>query len=184
VNWSSLNQIAERVPQCSKPAGDLVSTTVYMEGPTVQAAQCSNIKTCNKPLYTIDARGYRTNFTYCAPSNSDCTIDTGQVRRITSGLSDGGNCTLGTVCPEATYGYSPFTGSDGATFYLLTSKIERINATQSTTTTYAYDTSNKFVLREVVADAGGLNLRTCFKFDASGNLLSKTAPKAGLTTCS
>jgi hypothetical protein len=59
----------------------------------------------------------------------------------------------------------------------------QIDATHSTTTTYGYDAGNKFVLKEVVADAGGLNLRTCLKFDSGGNLISKTEPDAGLASC-
>jgi len=183
VNWSVLSSLGEQTPQCSASAGDLVTTTVYMEGPTVRADQCSNPKTCNKPQYVIDPKGNRTNYTFCAPSNSDCTIDTGQVRRITTGLNSSGACAIGSACPLTIFGYSPFTGSDGATFYLLTSKVIQIDATHTTTTTYGYDSSNKFVLKEAVADSGGLNLRTCFKFDAGGNLISKTEPNAGLSSC-
>jgi YD repeat-containing protein len=182
VNWSAF-PLGQRTPQCSTSAGDLLTTTVYMEGPTVRADQCANSKTCNKPQYVIDPKGNRTNYTYCAPSNPDCTIDTGQVRRITTGLNSSGACAIGSTCPVTIYGYSPFTGSDGATFYLLTSKTEQIDATHSTVTTYGYNSSNKFVLREVVADAGGLNLRTCFTFDSGGNLISKTEPNAGLASC-
>jgi YD repeat-containing protein len=174
VTWSSLNPVTEQAPQCNAGLGDLVTTTVYMEGPTVWT--CVTAKTCNKPSYVIDPKGNRTTYTWSTTH--------GQLLTETSGLNSGGSCTLsGGVCPVATYGYTSYVGSDGATFYLLTSKQEQIASGNTRTTSWAYNSANKYTLKEQIVDSGGLNLRTCFAFDAAGNLISKTEPKAGLVSC-
>lgn len=169
VSWATLTALTEQVPQCNVAAGDLRTTTTYMEGPTVQANLCGNPKTCNSPLSKIDAKGNQTDFTWSSVH--------GQILTETRPADGNG------VRPVTTYGYTAYTGTDGATFYLLTSKQEKIDASNSTTTAYEYDASNHWVLKSLVTDSGGLALRTCFKFDAIGNLISKTEPRAGLASC-
>jgi hypothetical protein len=116
----------------------------------------------------IDPKGNRTDFEW--------SPDHGQILKETRPADENG------VRPETTYSYTAFTGFDGAIFHLLTAKTEKISATTTTTTTFEYDSANRFVLKSSVADSGGLALRTCFKFDATGNLISKTDPKAGPCT--
>ena len=176
VTWSALTALTEKTPQCSTAAGDLVATTAYTEGPTIRADQCVNMKTCNKPSYVVDAKGNRTNYAWDATH--------GGLLTETSGLNSAGVCALaGGVCPVTTYGYTAFTGTDGASFYLLTSKQELIASGVTTTTSYEYDASNHWALKSSVVDNGGLSLRSCYKFDAIGNLISITTPRAGLTSC-
>lgn len=171
VTWSSLTPLTEQTAQCNSGAGDLVTTTGYMEGPSIRTDQCTNHKTCNRPSYVIDPKGNRTDYTWSATH--------GQMLTETKPADANG------IRPLTTYGYTAFTGVDGATFYLLTSKQEAIDATSTSTTTWAYNgAAAKFTLREQVVDSGGLSLRTCFKFDAAGNLISKTEPQAGLASCS
>jgi YD repeat-containing protein len=146
---------------------DIVINTTYVENSSTYI--CINLKTCNKASFEIDPKGNRTDYTWNATH--------GQVETITGPADSAG------VRPLTTFGYSAFTGVDSATFYLLTSKVEKISASQSTTTTYEYDTTNKFVLKSSVVNSAGLALRSCYKFDPSGNLLSKTDPKAGLGVC-
>lgn len=172
VTWASMGALNEKTPRCNTsrtPVADLAMTTTYVEAANLRADQCVNMKTCNKPLFTIDPKGNRTDYTW-SPTH-------GQLLTETKPTDPAG------LRPLTTYDYTPFPGVDGATFYLLTSKIEKIDATNTTTTTYEYNTANKFVLKSQVVDSGGLALRTCFKFDATGNLISKTEPKAGLTSC-
>jgi hypothetical protein len=134
------------------------------------------MKTCNKPSYVVDPKGNRTNYTWDATH--------GGLLTETSGLNSAGGCALaGGVCPVTTYGYTAFAGTDGASFYLLTSKQELISSGVTTTTTYEYDASNHWALKSSVADSGGLSVRSCYKFDATGNLISITTPRAGLTSC-
>lgn len=177
VNWASLTPLTERTPQCSAGAGDLVRTTVYMEGPTVRADQCVTMKTCNKPNYEIDPKGNRITYTWSGTH--------GQMLSRVSGLNAAGTCTLANgICPTTTYGYTAFTGTDGATFYLLTSKQETIDASSTTMTTWAYrGAADRFVLREQLVYGSGATLRTCFKFDPTGNLISKTEPNAQSPAC-
>lgn len=169
VNWAGLTPLNERQPQCSAGAGDLVTATVYMEGPTVRPDQCSNAKTCNKPSYVVDARGNRTDYTWSATH--------GQLLTETMPADTNG------IRPVTTYGYTAYNGSDGAVFYLLTSRQAKMDASNTSTTTYSYDASNHWVLKSMVQAGGGTALTTCFKFDGVGNLISKTEPKAGIGTC-
>jgi len=60
------------------------------------------------------------------------------------------------------------------------------NSGDQVVTTYDYGPdsgANNLLLRGTVVDAGGLSLRTCFAYDASGNKISETEPKAGLSSC-
>lgn len=53
-------------------------------------------------------------------------------------------------------------------------------------TTYDYGPDagpNNLLLRGVVEDAGGLNLRSCYTYDWRGNKLSETGARAGLAVC-
>jgi YD repeat-containing protein len=172
VNWSSLTALNERNPQCNvarTPVADLATTTFYMEAASLRADQCVNMKTCNKPSYVVDTKGARTDYEWSGVH--------GQLTKET------GPADINGVRPVTGYGYSAYTGVDSAVFYLLTSKVETISSGMTTTTAYEYDTANKFVLKSAVVDSGGLSLRTCYKFDPAGNLISKIEPKAGLAVC-
>jgi YD repeat-containing protein len=148
---------------------DLVTTTTYTGGPTQMPYQCASAMLCNKAVATIDPRGFQTDFNWSATF--------GEMLTMTSPADSGG------TRPLVTLGYSPFTGTTGSSFYLLTSKTEKINGSQNATTTYGYATGNKFALKEVVVDSGGLNLRTCLQSDARGNLIGKTDPKGTSGSC-
>lgn len=172
VTWSLLTAHNLQWPKCNtsrSPLADLATTTTYVEAANLRADQCVNMKTCNKPSFTIDPKGNRTDYTWSGVHGQLLT-------EMMSADASG-------VRPVITYDYGTFTGVDNATFYLLTSKQETISSGVTTTTTYEYDTANKFVLKSSVVDSGGLALRTCYRFDATGNLISKSDPKAGLSVC-
>jgi hypothetical protein len=159
---------------------DIVTSTTYKEGPTVKV--CVSPILCNKPDYAIDARGMRTSYAW------DAAI--GEVTSLTTGLTSGGACQLaGGLCPMTTFGYTAYTGAtgflgeSGGTLNLPTSKIESIDGTATTKTTYVYDAASKFVIKEAVSDSTGFSLRSCYKFDAIGNLIAITEPRAGLAVC-
>ena len=162
---------SRRKPKAGFIASDLVSQSNY------PACNSDNFRICNRPTYTIDAMNRRADFLW--------SIDHGGLLTETRGLNSAGSCVVsGGVCPAITYGYSSFTGTDGVSFYLPTSKQEKIDAGNSRITTWSYrDASGRFSIREQVEDSGGLGLRTCFSFDAIGNLISKTEPRAGLSAC-
>lgn len=53
-------------------------------------------------------------------------------------------------------------------------------------TTYDYGPNsgpNNLLLRGMVEDATGAALRTCYGYDARGNRISETRPRAGLASC-
>lgn len=173
---------------------DIVTTTSYGEGPTVAA--CSNIVTCNKPLFTVDPRGYRTDF--------DWDDDTGMPLSVRKGFNSGGTAcqiTTGGGCPNVTFGYGtgltgydPFAGGNWGTIYLPQSQTEA-TATGATTSTYGYvlksfsttytpmsiKTVKKLVPTQIRIDDGGLNLTSCFDYDESGNVIADRSPRGGGT---
>ena len=126
-------------------------------------------RSCNKPTAIIDPRGNETDYQW-----SD--VHGGLLTETLPADAAGFRSTN-------TYSYTAYTGIDGATFYLLTAKTETIDATHSRTTSYEYDVSDHWERKGEVVDVGGLALRTCFKHDPIGNLISKTAPRGGLTSC-
>lgn len=175
VTWASLAN--PETPQCSSAAGDLLTQTTYVGGPTVQPDQCSSLKTCNKPSYIIDPKGNRTTMTWSSTH--------GGILTQKSGLTSSGSCGIvGSECPEMTYTYSSFSGTGGSIFYLPTSIVEKIDATRSVTTRFEYNASNKYVLKSKIVEGNGQSLRTCYEFDASGNLVSMTSPKGTGGSCS
>ncbi len=175
VAWSTLGSVSETDPQCDAGQGDLVTLTTFVGGPNLAQADCSNAKTCNKPAYVIDSRGFRTNYSWSSIH--------GQLLSEISGLDSAGNCAIGSECPEATYIYSSFSGSDGATFYLLTSKTEKLAASQQRVTAYAYDAANHYALKSATVTADGESQTTCFSFDETGNLVSLTKPLGAAGVC-
>jgi YD repeat-containing protein len=155
-----------------KQNSGLVPITVsktYVGGQTLAANSCANQSTCNRPLTSTDGRGFTTNYTWDAPS--------GMLESITGPADRSG------VRPSTTFGYTSFTGPVGGTLRLLTSKTDKVSASQNTVTNYAYDAANRFFPREILQDVGGLGLRACMKFDQAGVPVSETAPKANLANC-
>ena len=174
VNWTNVTD--KKVARCDSVQGDLVTRMFYIGGPSLQPEQCTNMLTCNKPAYEIDARGNRTDYTWSAVH--------GGILSLKSGLNSVGVCTLsGAICPETTYQYTAFTGTDGATFHLVTGVVKKIDATRSLTTSYEYDPAKKFVLKGKVENDGIQLLRTCYLYDAIGRVISETKPLGTGATC-
>jgi YD repeat-containing protein len=143
---------------CNESAGDIVTRTAYVEGPTVVA--CVNPKTCNKPLTDTDAKGAVTNYSWST---------NGDLQQILLPAVNGGR-------PQTDYGYTSYSAG-GATFRLLTSITEKRSASENLVTSFSYDAANKYVLQSGTTDPGGLNLTTTLGFDAVGNLTSVNGPR-------
>jgi hypothetical protein len=150
----------------AKPGSGLadIVTTRYFP-----ACVSTNLKICNKPSYIIDARGNRTDYTY-DPAHGGVLTETGPA-------DSSGNR------PLTTYQYVSFVGYDGVTFYRLSSKIEKIDATRNRTTTYTYDPANHWSLKQTAVSDGQTTRITCSKYGDNGRLISKTSPNAGLQVC-
>jgi YD repeat-containing protein len=156
----------------AKPAAgspDLVATTVYLGTPLTLPFQCADAKLCNKPSYEVDPMLARTDYSWSSTH--------GELLGVTMPAD------LHGAHPVSTYGYSSFTGTDGGSFYLITSKVDQIDATHTAPQTYGYDVGNKFVLKESTVTADSATLRTCYKFNAAGNLISKTDPSGTSGSC-
>ncbi|MDO7833668.1 DUF6531 domain-containing protein [Sphingobium sp. HBC34] len=165
------NRLSETITP--KPGSALTPTstvTSYVEGATLQT--CVNLKRCNRPLTSTDARARVTDYDWDAAS--------GNLLSVTLPADAVG------ARPKTTYVYSSFPGdsSGGGTFTLPTQRQERISSSVSTTTTFSYgDAANHFGLTGSTVDSGGLALRTCVTLDAIGNPISLTTPNAGLGSC-
>ncbi len=146
---------------------DIVTTTAYEEGPAV--LPCVNSVTCDKPKSDTDALNNITTYTWDATTGNLTQV----LKPAVLSANDGRM-----IQPETDASYTTYNGIS-----FLTGKTVRIDSGHWTTTTYGYDSSNHYVLQSVVVDSGGLNLRTCLKYDTLGNLIYKTDPKAGLTVC-
>lgn len=166
---------------------DGTSTSLGKEYEALYPTTCSNTKTCNSPIWTKDANGNQTDYTYHAES--------GQLATIT------GPANANNVRPQTRYGYtkkyaqykissnSVTTSTDG--IYLLSSEKFCANSAYNGTAcsgndevsiTYEYSTGNLLqVGKAVTADAK--TLRTCYSYDKYGNRIGETQPAANLTTC-
>ena len=150
-----------------RPAGgtgptDITTTYTYGEPATTTTCPLASASTCNKVLTEQDGRLNVANYNW----NLNGTLSSVQRPDDKRG-----------VRPTTTIGYGSFTGNDGATISLPTSKTELISSGVSTTTAYTRDPANKFTVTTATVDPGGLNLRTCVKFDAAGNLISLSDPR-------
>ncbi len=160
-----------QVAKPSAPAPAIISTASYPSSCTP-----STMKTCNKTSYTIDPNNYRRSYTWSSL--------TGGPESGTAGLNAAGTCALSVgVCPQTTTAYGAFTATDGATVYLQTSVTTKIDASSSTVTAFDYSSAKALANNKSVVDVGGTNLVTCFGYDDVGNQISKTLPRAGVTTC-
>jgi hypothetical protein len=178
-----------RVRRHPKPGStgvsDIVTSAVYDSQP----------KSSNKPVVAIDANQNETDFKY-DPAHG------GVVWEKDPPPTPGG------IRPEKRYSYAARTAwisngaggwvAAGAPVYVLTqmsfcksgpansTDTGCANAGDEVTTTYDYGPDsgpNNLILRGTVVDAGGLSLRTCYAYDALGNKISETRPRAGLTGC-
>src|SRR5579859_1058298 len=153
-----------RTPKPGSPLMPLRTTTTLSEG--IGVITCTNPKTCNKPTRITDAIGAVSDYTWDAGS--------GELTQILQPADIHG------VRPERDFTYTATTmGSD--TVQLLTAATKKISSSQSVTTTYAYNSANKFVLGSATIDPTGLNLTTTLGFDSIGNVLQITDPRTDTT---
>jgi YD repeat-containing protein len=147
------------------PLSPLSTQYAYVELPNV--LPCANLVVCNRLASATDPLNNTTNYSWDPV--------TGNLTKLLKPavFSPADNAQ---VQPETDFFYTQLGGA-----YLLTSKKDFISANVATTTAYGYNASNKYTLSTVTADSGGLGLRTCFKFDTAGNLVSTSDPRA--TSC-
>lgn len=155
---------------------------------------CTNRKTCNKPMWVIDPNGNQTDYTYHPES--------GQVQTVTSPTDKRG------VRAQTRYEYEQFSAlyfnangvsTVGTPIWLKTAEKSCTHSNytgslsggkfssgcadgQEVVTRYEYKSKNRLMTAQVV-EADGKQYRTCFQYDIYGNQIGKTEPKAGLAAC-
>jgi hypothetical protein len=181
------NRNIVQVVRHSKPGSgtpDVVTSATY---------NISHPTSSNKPLTVTDANSNTTTYTYDP-------VHGGVLTEIDPAVNG--------VTPQKRYSYAQRYAwvSNGAGGYVQAStavwvltqvsicKNGNPNSTNTgcatagdeVITTYDYGPDagpNNLNLRGTVADTGGLALRTCYSYDALGNKISETKPRAGLTSC-
>lgn len=139
----------------------------YVVGPAVATCPAPEA-TCNKSLTERNGRLLVTDYAW----NSDGTLQS-----VTRPADPAG------VRPQVAVTYATgLNGTDGTALKLLTGKTEKISSTVSTITTYTLSAANKYTVTAATVDSGTgkLNLRTCTRFDAAGNLISLSDTRQGI----
>ena len=196
--WDNVDQNILQIRKVAKSGSGLADVT------TSATYDCTHRASCAKPTSTTDAKGNVTTYTY-DPTHGGILTETEPAVSV-----NGAGTSIAAV---KRYGYTlrkawVSNGAGGYTqntdgVYLLTSeKTCRSTATNLSTdncaggaadevvTAYDYGPDsgpNTLILRgtTVTADVGGTitTLRSCFGYDALGNKISETKPRAGLTVC-
>ncbi|HMC92255.1 MAG TPA: DUF6531 domain-containing protein [Allosphingosinicella sp.] len=173
-----------------KPGSGLASIVVSASYPD----PCTNVVTCNKPDYAVDANGNRTDFTYDATHGGVLTetgpADASGVRPVKRHAyaqryawiknSGGGYSQAATPVwvktEERTCRSSATVGNACAA-----------GSSDEVVTSYDYGPDsgpNNLWLRGLVVTADGQSRRVCYGYDRDGNKISETKARAGLATCS
>ena len=175
-----------RIPVPGSPEHTLSQSAVY---PTT----CTNIVTCNKPTYILDAKHNETDFTYDSTHGGVLTVTGPAVNAVQPQ-------TRRTYVPR----YAWYLSSSGAMtrethliWLLQTESICRTgsaatsgpgcaNPTDEVLTTYDYGPDsgpNNLLLRGKTVAADGQTLRTCYGHDPRGNKIWETSPNANPASC-
>lgn len=164
-------------PVVGSGATAATASVSYMEGPMVTS--CVNRASCNHPYQEVDANGNAMTYSWNA---------NGTVASITSPAISDATPANGTA--QTFYCYTPYNGVS-----LLSGRVQTVDGTRTRVTSYAYNSSNKYVLSSTIVDptaslttacgattkSTGLNLTTGFTFDGVGNVSTITNPSTYVT---
>jgi len=184
--YDSRNNVTSIVQHASSGSATISRTASY-------PATCSNMKTCNKPDYYIDAKGNRTDLTYDA-NHGGVLTETGPA--------------VNGVRPQKRYTYvqryawylnaSGVMTRETRPVWLLASESHCISsaaassgtgctaANDEVVTTYDYGPDsgpNNLLVRGQAVTWNGQTRRTCFGHDRYGNKIWESAPKAAPASC-
>lgn len=168
---------------------DIVRTAQYYSSCSV-----ATLSLCDKPLWTRDAKGNQTDFTWSS--------DHGGL--LTRTEPAGFNGVRAQVRYEYAQRYAWIKGAGNTGYVQAASPIwlrtkeefcktsSAVNgdcaggAADEVVTQYDYGLDagpNNLLLRGIVVSADGTSLRTCYGYDAIGRRISETKPMANLTNC-
>lgn len=151
------------------------------------SSTCLNSKICNQPTATVDGRGAQSDYTY----------DTQHGGILTETLP----ADVNGIRPQKRYEYAQYyeyirnaagTLVQAATPVWMLKKVSECRTTASCTggtdevvTSFEYGTSGaqRLLLRGQVVTSEGVSLRTCYSYDAMGNQITVTTPRANLAAC-
>ena len=147
-------------------ASDIVTSAAF-------PASCANIKTCNKPTSTTDARLATTTFNWNA--------NNGELDSVTSPAVNG-------VSPQTRYAYTQVQPASGQPIWMPT-KVSTCRTTSScdntadeTRTTISYPSSGSLFLPASVTQAAGdgsVSATTGYSYDSNGDVIAVDGPLAG-----
>lgn len=183
--YDTRGNVTKRTQVGKDGEADLILTAGY-------DTTCSNLKTCNKPNWTRDAKGNQTDYEYHAQS--------GQLSKVTSPADHNG------VRPQTRYTYSQkyawFLNASGSyvkaatPIWLLTREAYCRSSSATETgcslagdevvTTYDYGPNagpNNLFLRGITVSADGQSQTTCYDYDRFGNQIAETKPRANVASC-
>ena len=187
--YGSYNTVTQRTLQ-PKPGSSLAN---IVENITYNCPGGVLTGSCTKPATIKDALGNETDYTYetfgaiqsemkPAPSSGaprPLTVYT-YVQQAAEVLNASGS-----LASSATQIYLPSTVTQ-CNFLAGSSPPACDPSGPQEVTTYQYGpsgTARNLLLRGEAVTANGVTLRTCYAYDALSNQISKTTPRAGLTTC-
>jgi RHS repeat-associated protein len=139
---------------------DIVTTATFL-------ATCTNVKTCNEPTSTTDAKGNVTDYTYDSSHGGLLTV----TRPAPS---------VGAVRPQTRYSYTLVNG-----VYLLTGTSacqtgsSCIGTSDETKTTIGYDANANVTSKSQGNGNGSLTATTTMTYDGLGNMLTEDGPLSG-----
>lgn len=141
---------------------DLVSSAVF-------PASCSNIRTCNQPTSTTDARGKVTNYTYDAAH--------GSVLNVTEPAPTGSG-----TRPQTRHSYSLVNGEyvlSGISACRTNAAPGCVGTADETKTTIAYDANRNVTGVTTAAGDNSLTATTTSTYTPQGDVLTVDGPLAG-----
>lgn len=180
--------------EIAKPGSGLAGLVTIWTYPTANLWASPTIcavtdKLCDKPTKITDPNGKATDYTYS-------TVHGGMLTKTEPAATNG-------IRPQTRYTYTARYGRDvngtalSPPVYVLTAE-EYCKTTAASgsgcaggaadevVTAYDYGPTtgpNNLLLRGTVADSGGLNLRTCYKYDQYGRKVAETQPLGTGSTC-
>lgn len=185
---SSLNVIQRKMK--AKPGSgeaDLVETAQFL-------CSVGNEANCKKPIYVVDTRGNRTDYSYATHGGLLTAMPPAPVaggarpltvRTYVQKYAYIKNA-VGALVPAATPIWVPATETQCQTVAGTTPAATCDSAAPKMITTYEYGApSSRNALRAVgvAVTADGQTLRTCYGYDTWGRKISETKPAANLSVC-
>lgn len=185
--WDLANRNVTSVRRVAKPGSELADVV------TSATYDCTHRVSCAKPTSVTDPDGNVTTYTYKSESGDLLTetkpADANGIQAVTRN--------------EYVQRYAWISNGSGG-YVQSAAPVWLLSATRTCRTTatvsgacaggtadevvisydYGPDSGpNLLLVRGKVVTADGISLRTCYAYDAMGNKISETSPRAGLTTC-